>query len=261
MYCSGCTIGRLDPIPSSEILNQLYGSRDYFIGSDRVGYADYDQAAEVFQRTFKNKLDLLLRGGPVDSLLEIGCGPGFFLDVARRAGIQRTAGLDPNPWAVEFARSKGLDVRLGSVGDLPENEQFDAAVMLDVLEHVAEPIPFLTSLAGHLQPGGRLLIMTPNITSWLARISGSRWVSFKIPEHIYYYSPHSLCALLPRCGLEVVQTRASHQYVTIDFFLDRLARIARPLATLLQRLSNRFGLGERVVLISNGSIEIVARRR
>ena len=258
-FCDACRIGQLAPLPSGEELAALYASPAYFSGSDRLGYADYVHDAPQLTRTFRRKLALLLRHGAVEDLLEIGCGPGYFLRAARAAGVPRVVGVDRNPWAVEAARRDGLDVCIGSIDALPPQPRFDAAVMLDVLEHVPEPVPFLRAVRARLRPGGRLLIMTPNLASWLARVSGPRWVSLKVPEHVLYYTPHSIRRVLADAGFAVRTLRPTGQYVTLAFLLDRVARVApalgRPLAALVRALRRE----RAVVYVSNGSIDVVAQ--
>lgn len=261
VYCAACGLGQLWPLPSEEQLAALYGSHDYFAGTDRVGYADYAGDAPQLARTFRAKLDRLLRHGPVASLVEIGCGPGYFLRQAARAGIARAIGVDVNPWAVGEACRQGLDVRLGSIDALPPGETFDAAVMLDCLEHVVDPEAFLDALRARLTPGGRLLVMTPNIRSLLARVSGPRWVSLKVPEHVYYYSPRSIRRLLSATGFDVLAVRATGQYVTVAFTLSRLARLAPRLATGLATVTRLLALERAIVFANNGSIDVVARLR
>jgi SAM-dependent methyltransferase len=258
VYCPSCQLGQLAPLPTDGELAALYGSEAYFTGNDAVGYADYVADAPQLARTFRAKLDLLFRHGRVDDLLEIGCGPGLFLAEALRAGVSRVVGVDPNPWAVDEARRRGLDVRLGSIEAVPAERRFDAVVMLDVLEHVPAPDPFLAAVAARLRPDGRLLVMTPNIRSLLARVSGRRWVSLKVPEHVRYYSPRSIRRLLARAGFDVVALRGARQYVTVAFFLDRLARLLPWAAAALAALAAAAGAERRVIFLTNGSIDLVA---
>jgi len=260
-YCQACELAQLFPLPTDAELAALYGSRDYFEGNDQVGYADYAASRPQLQRTFQRKLDALLAHGPVRDLFEVGCGTGEYLQQAKRAGIARVVGLDRNPWAIEQVRAAGLEARVGSIECLVGDEPFDAAVMLDLIEHVTDPIPFLRTVRGHLRPGGRLFIMTPNIRSWLARVSGQRWVSFKIPEHVFYYSPRSIRALLDRAGFDTVSVRPTGQYVSVDFFLDRLSRLQPLAARAVGAVVRRLGWTDRIVFVTNGSIDVVARAR
>jgi SAM-dependent methyltransferase len=259
-YCSACQLGQLAPLPSADELAALYGSSEYFQGTDQVGYADYSTDAPQFARTFQAKLKQLMRHGTVGDLLEIGCGPGYFLREARRAGVPEVVGVDRNPWAVQEAHRSGLEAYVGSIEVMPPNRVFDAVAMLDLIEHITEPVSFLKDVRKHLRPGGRVFIMTPNIRSVLAFVSGRRWVSFKIPEHVLWYSPRSMRMLLERCGFEVVECRGTGQFVTIAFLLDRLRRIAPLIATGLEVIVRSLKAHEQVVFVTNGSIDVVARR-
>ncbi len=194
-------------------------------------------------------------------MLELSCGDGVFLENARDIGITRSVGLEPHTLAFETARQRGLDIRHGWLEALDHDEHFDAAVMLDGIEHVADPIPFLARVRHHLQPGGRLLLTTPNLRSFLAMASGRRWVSYKVPQHVFYYSPRSVRSLLQRAGYDVLETRRAGQYVTFPVFVDRLSRIAPRSAQRVERVAHALRLQNRVLFINNGAMDVVARRR
>jgi len=261
MYCRQCQLGQLAPLPTEQQLAELYGAREYYEGTDQVGYAEYLANAPHLRQTFGAKLRWLLRSGPVDTLAEIGCGPGYLLESARALGVRDAVGVDRNPWAVEEAQRQGLDVRLGSVEALPADRRFDAIAMLDLLEHITDPAPFLRAVRERLTPGGRLLIMVPNIRSLLARISGRRWVSFKIPEHVVYYSRRSIQLALTRAGLQATAIRAAHQHVPLAFTLDRLSRLAPRLSACVRTPLRALGLEQRVIPVTNGSIDVLATAR
>ena len=258
-YCRRCQLGQLAPLPTDDELAALYASEAYFHGGDSVGYADYVAHAPQHARSFRRQAAWLLRDGPITDLLEIGCGPGLFLAEARRLGVATAIGVDLNPWAIAAARARGIDARLGTIEAIPATTRFDAIVMLDVLEHVREPLPFLAAVRARLRPDGRLLLMTPNIRSLLARLSGRRWVSLKIPEHVRYYSPRGIRAVLGAAGFEVQALRGAGQYVTVAFFLERLRRLVPGPARLLEAVATALRAQTRVVFLTNGSIDVLAR--
>jgi hypothetical protein len=101
--------------------------------------------------------------------------------------------------------------------------------------------------------------MTPNIRSLLARVSGARWVSFKVPEHVRYYSPRGIRLLLTAAGFDVLAVRGAGQYVTVAFFLERLRRLVPGPARLLARAAAAVGVESRVIFLTNGSIDVMAR--
>ena len=98
---------------------------------------------------------------PGASLLDVGCGTGFFLEGA--AAHVQTAGLDPSLQAVTFCASRGLSsVHLGGVEHLAALQgQFDAITFFDVIEHLPDDIGALRLARSVLRPGGRGFISVP----------------------------------------------------------------------------------------------------
>ncbi|GAH65036.1 unnamed protein product, partial [marine sediment metagenome] len=78
-----------------------------------------------------------------ESVLDVGCGAGVFLDIIR-AHCKGVAGLDISPVAVDLLRSKGID---GKVGELPEicfpDKSFDVVVATEIVEHLDDPVGLL----------------------------------------------------------------------------------------------------------------------
>jgi SAM-dependent methyltransferase len=102
--------------------------------------------------------------GPTDRVLEIGCGQGsFLLSVKNRYGGE-PIGLELNQHAVAKAVSAGLKVYNRDLNSfsLENREAVDVICLFQVLEHIAEPIPFLQHTLRMLKPGGRLIICVPD---------------------------------------------------------------------------------------------------
>jgi 2-polyprenyl-3-methyl-5-hydroxy-6-metoxy-1,4-benzoquinol methylase len=122
----------------------LYRPDEYFRGSNSVGhgYDDYYALRPAVERTGRRRLNKIRRllGLGSGHLLDIGCGPGFFLDVARAHGWQ-VSGVEISTSAAEYARhAVGLPVVTGSIESvaLPRGS-VDMVTMWDVLEHVPDP--------------------------------------------------------------------------------------------------------------------------
>ena len=98
------------------------------------------------------------RGG---RLLDIGTGLGIFVEEANRAGYA-ARGVDLCEPLVERAKARGLDVEFRRLEDMSETERFDVITLLDVIEHVPDPLALLASARRLLVPSGELVIYTPN---------------------------------------------------------------------------------------------------
>jgi hypothetical protein len=103
------------------------------------------------------------------------------------------------------------------------------------------------------------VIATPSVESLLARVTGRRWVSYKIPEHVSYFSPRTLAAALAP-ALEIERISSCGQYVSPAFLLARISEAA-PVGGRLLRTASRILRAGRVALYANsGSMLVTARR-
>jgi 2-polyprenyl-3-methyl-5-hydroxy-6-metoxy-1,4-benzoquinol methylase len=117
-------------------------------------------------------------------MLDVGCGNGGFLMLARQAGWQ-VEGLDFDVGAVETARSRGLEVHHGGIEVLGNRTAcFDLITLSHVIEHVHEPQALLQALHSLLKDGGRLWLETPNIGSYCATEFKDDWRGLEPPRHL-----------------------------------------------------------------------------
>ncbi len=99
-------------------------------------------------------------------ILEIGCGSGRFLELARASTAGMVVGLDTTLSSVNHCRSKGLTVYCENIESFRRNRKdntsmFDYAAAFHCLEHVTDPKDFIASIVQMLKPGGKLFISTP----------------------------------------------------------------------------------------------------
>jgi SAM-dependent methyltransferase len=100
--------------------------------------------------------------GTPRSILDIGCGMGAFLALARRSGA-RVAGVEIDPRAVSACRAEGLDVIESSIADLlPPAGPWDLVTFWDVLDHLDDPAGALLRVVPVLAPRGMVLIRGRN---------------------------------------------------------------------------------------------------
>ncbi|EAP99250.1 hypothetical protein JNB_03740 [Janibacter sp. HTCC2649] len=102
------------------------------------------------------------------SLLDIGCGRGFLLDQFADAGLTGLTGVD----VYDDVVSERWSYARGDVTQrLPfEDASFACVVAGEIIEHVPDPDHFLREIRRVLEPGGHLIISTPNMVSWANRI-------------------------------------------------------------------------------------------
>lgn len=156
-------------------------------------------------------LTLLKYKAPGARVLEVGCGSGAFVALMRWAGFE-AVGLELSPWVVEFARNT-FDVPI-YCGPVERQDfapgSFDVIVLLNVLEHLPDPMSTLTLCMRLLAPDGMLLIETPCFNDQrpfeAMRASGARFLSELRPvEHIHLFTERALRLLLERVGCHWTQ--------------------------------------------------------
>ena len=218
----------VEPKPSAEALKAFYAG-EYFQRSHGTYAPGYD-ATERAHRDLVARLLLhaveTARGADGGRLLEVGCGEGWLLAAASRAGYA-PRGLDFSDDGLRRFHPELLDA--ASFGDAFEGldalieagEGFDVVAMEHVLEHVRDPEALLARLPRVLAPGGVVAITVPNDFSPIqlaARASGAITHDFWLapPQHLNYFDAPSLTALLTRLGFEI---RIAYASFPIDWFL------------------------------------------
>lgn len=264
VQCLNCGLVYVSPRPNAEDLYELYGE-SYFHNDDSgtVGYSNYVRDEQNIRKTFRRRLKRVERFADPGKLLDVGCAAGFFLSEAQNSGWQ-VEGLDVSPFAVNYTRDTfGIPAQQGALLDLdyPENT-YDLVTMWDVIEHVPDPHAHLDKIAGLLKPGGIFALATPDVDSLPAKLTGKRWVGYKLQEeHIYYFSADTLRAMLNRAGFDVVDVYHVGKYVTFDLFFDRLGMYSSLLGKLGGLVERGLKLSQRSVYVNPFDIVAVTARK
>ncbi len=147
--CVDCGFEFFDPV--------LAGNSLFYQCLESAAY--YSPNRPEFKRTLRFAGQMRLA-----NVLDVGCGAGDFLDLAR-AGVLKTFGLELNPTAAEKARRKGHVIFDQLLHQLPVDVQpggFDLITLFQVLEHVPDPVGILNAAAARLRPGGYISLAVPS---------------------------------------------------------------------------------------------------
>jgi 2-polyprenyl-3-methyl-5-hydroxy-6-metoxy-1,4-benzoquinol methylase len=187
------------------------------------------------EKRFKKRIDEIRQYAFPGTLLDVGCGAGFFLKLAAETGYA-TEGVELSPYAAKYARQKlGLRVFQGELSDARfARESFDIITLWHILEHVHDPGTFLGQVNGLLKKNGLLAVEVPNIGSLSARAAGVKWELMAPKEHFYYFNENTIKRYLENSGFNVILIH-SFYWTTPAMILRAYAGARRGLYSLIVR--------------------------
>lgn len=209
--CSGCGIQFMNPQYTDDYLARYY--------STYIRVEPETEEPNRYRHDYNFDLIEKRCGGP-GRVLDIGCGRGYLLRMARERGWE-TVGYDVDPDTVAaVAEEFDLELHSGDFMDLDlEPESFDAVTMHHVLEHMKDPVPALRKSYEALRPDGWLFVALPNIEGLSSSIKFSletmglrrRSVGsyYDADHHLFYFSPTTLEKLLADQGFRVTYRQST----------------------------------------------------
>lgn len=138
-------------------------------------------------------------------MLDIGSGTGSLVLEAKNEGWNAT-GIEANPTFIEESLNKNLKIIQGFFPEAMQEidlHSYNFISMLDVLEHLVNPVEFLRLVKQYLSSAGILLIQVPNLNSLLIRLDGEKNNNFCI-GHWSYFTPATLDKVLQQVGFEQI---------------------------------------------------------
>lgn len=194
--CLKCGFIFVSNIPSKIILDKFYRNFDYHTP---------DIAERVIRRDAKQSIEKILRfKTSCSSMLDVGCGRGFFLDEAKKVGFD-VYGIDSSQRVVKYARETlGLNVLKKDIMSFRPSRTFSVIILSQVIEHFSNPRSIINSCLSLLEPNGLIYIATPNIASLSARITKEGFNYLCPPEHLSYFSKKTLETLLCTNSLRIL---------------------------------------------------------
>lgn len=179
-------------------------------------------------KTQKEYFERLKKFSPLkNGYIEIGPDIGIFTENCSRAGSFDNYWLcEPNKEVANaLAKSVGNN-RFTIIEDMfgfnqIPNQSAGAAVMIQVLDHLLDPVTTLSELREKLLPDAKLLIVTHNEQSLLRKIVGWRWPAFCL-QHPQIYNPNSITKLLEKAGYKVNSIEKTRNYFEFSFLIKHL---------------------------------------
>jgi len=231
----------LSPFPSAEELQVMY--HETYYESWGLAAENGDAPRQMKLLTFTARLKKISRFLKTGKALDVGCATGYFLEAAKAAGWE-PYGVELSEYSSRLAQKKFGD-RIFN-GTLEEahfaDETYDLITLSDLLEHIRDIDVFMREVVRILKPSGLLMIVTPNAASLSCRVMGAKWSHYKA-EHLHYFSPVTIKALLKKSGVPPLLIEASPKYLNLAYIINQFRTYQHPfftpLLTGVERLFSR----------------------
>lgn len=190
-------------------------------------------------------------------VLEIGVRDGSFGMTASREF--EYVGIDSAPIVARHARGRGIEVYCATVSNFVNTgPAFDAIALFHVFENMADPHDALVRMKDLMKPGGVLFLTTFDTEGLIYLFTERKRLTQNFRTHLILYSRSALIELLEHSGFEIAQIGPDLEYRDHKFLRHWLTNRSSIVASLARAI---LGILPDPLLVSSGSIRIVARRR
>jgi len=238
-FCEKCQIGytrakKNRSIQEKEVM-RFYGE-DYikhYLTREKELRKQFDRGIEILKKYFREA-----------SILDIGCGIGFFLrlleeDTRENGNTWHLYGIEPNKdlfrYSKKFCRKSRIVNRLIEETEL-KPFFFNCVTFWDVLEHIPNPLQALKEVNRILKNDGIVIVQAPNYKSLMAYLTKEKWDWWAPPDHLYHFSPRSLRLLLEKSGFTIYELKT---YESKEIFIKNISGIIEG-SSLTARILRKF---------------------
>ena len=203
--CKSCGLIYLNPRPDLSEFEQIYPTNYHaFDFSEKEFGLVYKVRCWLEGRRILNFCKDVPQNGRI---LDVGCGDGFHLKLIQRYGHKSWVceGVDMDKRAIKMDKKFGLNAHLGTLETISLSQNsYDLILMIQTIEHLADPEAMLLSIRRLLKPGGKLVIVTDNTGSVDFNLFKERyWGGYHFPRHWYLFNRYSMQKLAEKTDFEV----------------------------------------------------------
>lgn len=200
--CDSCGFVFTQNPPDESAMSKYYESDDYISHSD-ISKGLLNKLYRIVRGVMlRQKVHLIQKktGLKKGTLLDIGCGTGYFGGAMKEAGWH-VIGIEINEIARNHATSRfGLNVISPEKISSLSSGGFDCITLWHVLEHFHDPFQYFSYISNLLKPDGLCVVALPNCSSFDAKYYGKFWAAFDVPRHLWHFEPSTFNNFLSKVG-------------------------------------------------------------
>lgn len=215
--CTVCGFARIVPLPTRESRPGRY-SKEKVIERNIKRKSSAQRFSRAMRRLFSriinrnkneifyNKLSRYLSPGA--EVLDVGCGDGSFLKLAKKRFT--CTGIEISEYLRALAgRQSDIKVLVGNFLTTDfSSEKYDGITLISLLEHLDDPAQAVKKCFDLLNKGGVLSMKTVNYSCLNRRIKKEDWTGFRPPDHMVYFTPSNLKSFLKKIGFSKIRISA-----------------------------------------------------
>ena len=200
--CEECSLryGTMIPVNTGD----LYSDSIYLPAAIESYQKNVSYRKERFGKERIALIARLIRNPEGKHIFDIGCGTGWFLEVAKEHGFE----IHGQEFGKELARwtedKLGIKIFNKPISEMPSGNNFDVITMFDLIEHVPDPLQLIVDCKRVLKKGGIILVFTPNFDSLSVHIMKEAHNIIVPAEHLMYFTKRSVEVMTERAGLNLV---------------------------------------------------------
>lgn len=263
--CPSCGIGKTDlQEPYQTFIKRLYDKEYFTGGKSRNAYTNYAADKPFIVKNFQKFLKAIKKQKPQGTLLDVGCAMGFFVELAQQHGYD-AYGIDPSSFAATEAKKLVGSNRI-TTGTLDtvdfKKQRFDIITLLDVFEHVEDPVKILKQVHTLLKPEGIIVIATGNTSSIWANIAKKHWTFYIPPQHLFFFNRSNISTLLQKHHFQPIHMGKIGKWLSVEYVLHLAETAAQlPFSTQAQTLAKRLKLDRVPIFLPIGDNMLVIAKK
>lgn len=185
--CKSCGFIFCSEIPSNDELEKFYSRYPVSESLSALTAKRYDEWLDKFESFRK-----------LNTILDVGCGDGYFLERAIKKGW-KVFGTEYTDRQVNQGIKKGITIHKGALDVSNYQPQcFDVICSIEVIEHINNPMEEVAKFQTLLRHGGAVFVTTPNFNALSHNYFGNKWNIITYPEHLCYYTKQTLTDVFKR---------------------------------------------------------------
>lgn len=201
--CKDCGFIFMNPPLTGDMIKSFY-TEQYYNGRADYSYTDERRAGKYAAYVWDRRIEVIHRYAGSGNFLDVGASFGGLMESAEK--YFTAYGIEISTYSASHAAEKfGTRIHHGTLDDHPfAGGFFSAITMIELIEHLENPLKAIAECHSLLAPGGLLVIQTANMDGRQAKVLAGQYEYF-MPGHLSYFSMNNLSHALRKAGFSRIK--------------------------------------------------------